>query len=81
MKKDVLVCLEDILEAMEKADSFIEGFTYEQFETDLRTNFAVVRVLEIIGEATKWLPTALRDRYPDILCTEYATLSSTVTTM
>ncbi|MGD9091658.1 MAG: DUF86 domain-containing protein [Anaerolineales bacterium] len=66
MKKDVLVYLEDILDAMEKAETFIEGLTYKQFEADLRTNFAVVRAIEIIGEATKRLPTALRDQYPDI---------------
>ena len=40
--------------------------TYEQFEQDFRINFAVVRALEIIGEATKRLPLSLRDQYPDI---------------
>lgn len=66
MKKDVLVYVEDILDAMEKAETFIRGVTYEQFETDFRTNFAVVRAIEIIGEATKRLPTAFRDQHPDI---------------
>ena len=34
MKKDVLVYIEDILDAMDKAETFIVGLTYEQFETD-----------------------------------------------
>ena len=66
MKKDVLVYVEDILDAMDKAETFIVGLTYEQFESDFRTNFAVVRAIEIIGEATKRLPTPFRDQHPDI---------------
>ena len=66
MTKDVLVYIEDILDAMEKAETFVAGATYEQFETDYRSNFAVVRAIEIIGEATKRLPTAFREQYPNI---------------
>ena len=66
MSKDFLVYLEDILDAMEKAEMFIAGLTYEQFETDLKTNFAVVRAIEIIGEATKRLPMTIRDQYPNL---------------
>ena len=66
MKKDVLVYIEDILDAMGKAETFVAGLTYEQFETDFRTNFAVVRAIEVIGEATKRLPNAFRDQYPEI---------------
>jgi uncharacterized protein with HEPN domain len=44
----------------------VEGFSYSEFETDFRTNFAVVRALEIIGEAAKRLPTSLREQYPEI---------------
>jgi uncharacterized protein with HEPN domain len=66
MKKDFLVYVEDILDAMQKAEMFVRGMTYELFEADLKTNFAVVRTIEIIGEATKRLPTMIRDQYPDI---------------
>ncbi len=44
----------------------LEGISYSRFETDFRINFAVVRALEIIGEAAKPLPDDLRRRYPDI---------------
>jgi uncharacterized protein with HEPN domain len=57
---------------MEKAEILIENVTYEQFEADFRINFAVVRALEIVGEATKRLPAALRDEYPDIPWREMA---------
>lgn len=58
--------LEDILDAMDKAEALVEGVTYDQFAGDFRINFAVVRALEIIGEATKRLPMNLRQAYPDI---------------
>jgi len=37
-----------------------------QFAGDFRIHYAVVRALEIIGEATKRLPSSLRDEYPTI---------------
>jgi uncharacterized protein with HEPN domain len=58
--------VEDILDAMDKAEVLVEGFTYHAFEEDFRTNFAVIRALEIIGEATKRLPMNVREQYPAI---------------
>ena len=57
---------------MEKAEILIENVIYEQFEADFRIHFAVVRALEIMGEATKRLPAALRDGYPNIPWREMA---------
>ena len=67
MSHEFLDSVEDILDAMDKAEILVEGFSYSEFEVDFRTNFAVVRALEIIGEATKRLPTSLREQYPDFL--------------
>jgi uncharacterized protein with HEPN domain len=58
--------VEDILDAMDKAEIFLEGVTYDQFEAESQINFAVVRALEIVGEATKRLPMSLREQYPGI---------------
>jgi uncharacterized protein with HEPN domain len=57
----------DILDAFEKVAHFIEGMTFESFARDDKTTFAVVRALEIIGEATKRIPQPVRDREPTIL--------------
>lgn len=65
MSNEFLDHVEDILGAMDKAEILLEGVTYEEFEADFRINFAVVRALEIIGEATK-LPVNLRQQYPHI---------------
>jgi uncharacterized protein with HEPN domain len=50
--------LEDILEAAEKARAFTTGMSYEAFVDDAKTVFAVVRALEVIGEAPKTGPRA-----------------------
>jgi uncharacterized protein with HEPN domain len=66
MSNEFLDYVEDILDAMGKAEALLEGVTYEQFEADYRINFAVVRALEIVGEAAKRLPDAVRRQYPNI---------------
>ena len=58
--------VEDILDAMAKAEILVEGMSYDEFEADFRTNFALVRALEIVGEATKRLPASVRAQYPEI---------------
>lgn len=51
---------------MDKAEILLGGVSFEDFAADFRINYAVVRALEIIGEATKRLPDELRSAYPVI---------------
>ena len=66
MSNEFLDYVEDIIDAMNKAEIAITGVTYEQFADDFMINFVIARALEIIGEATKRLPMSLRDQYPAI---------------
>jgi uncharacterized protein with HEPN domain len=66
MKRDYRVYLSDILQAFHDASQFLEGISYEEFIADRKTISAVVRELEIVGEATKQLPISIRKKYPDI---------------
>ncbi len=52
-KRDPNLFLYDILECIEKIKRYISGMTYKDFENDERTADAVIRNLEIIGEAYK----------------------------
>ncbi|MCJ7568049.1 MAG: DUF86 domain-containing protein [Anaerolineales bacterium] len=56
----------DMIEAADLVASFIQGMNEEQFLADKKTQFAVVRALEIIGEAAKKVPDSIRTRYPDL---------------
>lgn len=56
--------LHDILDAAESAEQFTAGIDFGDFASDRKTVFAVVHALEIIGEATKSIPDAMRQRYP-----------------
>ena len=52
--------LEDIVEQTTLVRRFISGMTYEQFSEDEKTVYAVIRAIEIIGEATKNIPEPVR---------------------
>lgn len=66
MKREVGDYIQDIVEAMNKATEFVEGMSYEDFLQDEKTVFAVLRALEIIGEAVKRTPHEFRKKYPEI---------------
>jgi uncharacterized protein with HEPN domain len=66
MKEEFLDYIEDIIDAMDDAMSFVEGMKYEDLVKDRKTIYAVVRALEIIGEAVKRIPDWVRNRYPQI---------------
>lgn len=55
--------LEDILQAIEKADRFISSMRFQEFKKDEKTQFAVIRALEIMGEASNKIPKSTRDNY------------------
>ncbi len=64
MTRNVSLYVKDILQNMQDAEEFVWGFSYEQFAGDKRTFNAVVRSLEVIGEAAKNIPDEIRSKYP-----------------
>ncbi len=51
---------------MELAEGFVKGMNYEQFVSDAKTNHAVIRCIEIMGEAAKHVPEDFREKYHEI---------------
>ena len=72
MTRNVDLYLKDILQGMHDAEEFVEGFTYEEFTTDKKTFHAVVRAIEVIGEAAKNVPDSIRGKYPAVPWREMA---------
>ena len=64
--------LRDIQEAMRRIAVYTAGMTYETFLADIKTQDAVIRNLEVIGEATKQLSPKLRTQYPSVPWREMA---------
>lgn len=58
--------LQDILEAATKARQFVKDVDFEAFRANEEKVFAVIRALEIIGEAAKNIPKSIRGRYTEI---------------
>ena len=58
--------LADILTAIAEIDDFTAGMNFDEFATDKKTINAVIRSLEVLGEATKHIPAPFRKKHPDI---------------
>ena len=65
-ERTILDYLEDISNAILDIRSFVHEMSAEGFMADKKTANAVVRSLEVIGEATGKIPMDVRIRYPDI---------------
>jgi uncharacterized protein with HEPN domain len=53
MPRDCRVYLDDILEAIGKIDKYCLGLSYKQLIDDNKSADAIIRNLEVIGEAVK----------------------------
>lgn len=58
--------LNDILEATQRISTYVDQMSYKEFLDDLKTQDAVVRNLEIIGEATRQISEPIRQKAPGI---------------
>ena len=72
MSKNFTIYLNDIREAINSIEIFVEGMTFEEFKNDDKTSSAVIRKFEIIGEATKNLPEDMKNQHSQIPWKEIA---------
>lgn len=72
MTRSAALYVKDIIQNMVDAEEFIQGLSYEIFISDKKTFNAVVRSIEVIGEAVKSIPDSVRSRYTDIPWKEMA---------
>lgn len=70
--RDLRDYLHDILDMLEDIRIFTQGMSYEDLESDKKTIYAVIRCLEVIGEAVKKIPENIREEYTKIPWQEIA---------
>ena len=66
MGRDYRAYLLHILDSIGLIEKYVEGLSFEEFAGDQKTIDAVIRNLEIIGEASSKLPRDFREKYPDV---------------
>ncbi len=72
MSRDYSLYLRDILESREKIREYLGHITFDEFLLDRKTVDAVVRNLEIIGEAVKCVPDELLALQPQVVWKDVA---------
>lgn len=70
--REITDYLDDIRNAISEVEDFTRGMDFEAFVTDKKTINAVIRSLEVIGEATKHIPSSIRKKHPEIPWTRMA---------
>ncbi|MFH1917008.1 MAG: DUF86 domain-containing protein [Nanoarchaeota archaeon] len=66
MPRQYNIYIDDICQAIEKIEEYTRGITYEKFVEDSMISDAVIRNLEIIGEAVKKIPNTIKLKHPEI---------------
>jgi len=65
-RRDYRDYLQDILDSINDIENFVRGMGFEEFKGDRKTINAVVRSIEVIGEASKRIPRSLKAKYRGI---------------
>ena len=66
MKREIGDYIQDIVDAMQNTIEFVNAMNYEDFARDTKTVYAVLRAIEVIGEAVKNIPDEFKEKYPEI---------------
>ena len=66
MKKNPKILLEHIIDSILSIEEYTEKISKNDFKNDAKTQDAVIRKLEIIGEAVKNLPASFKNKNPEI---------------
>ncbi|MFN3740862.1 MAG: DUF86 domain-containing protein [Thermodesulfovibrionales bacterium] len=66
MKRNYKLFLKDILESINKIEIFVGTMSFDEFMKDEKTKSAVIREIEVIGEASKNIPESIRSKSPNL---------------
>ena len=79
MTRDFSLYVKDIIDCIESIEDFVGEMSYEEFVSDDKTQSAVARKLEIIGEASKKIPDQLKEKHPLVPWKDMARMRDKIT--
>jgi len=79
VRRDVEVYIEDIQESISKIEEYTKAVSRDDFFSNTQVQDAVLRRLEIMGEAVKNIPDEFKNRYPEIPWKKVAGLRDVLT--
>lgn len=65
-KREWKLFIEDILESIRLIKNYVENMGFDDFKNDRKTIDAVVRNFEIIGEASRFIPDEIKEKYENV---------------
>lgn len=71
-ERGVKAFMQDMLEAAQRILAYTEGMDFAAFKEDFKTQDAVLRNLEVLGEAAKHIPAEIADQHPGLPWREMA---------
>lgn len=66
MKKDPLIFIEHILDSIGKMEIYTKNITKDKLKDNTQVQDAIIRRIEVLGEAVRNLPEEFKNRYPQI---------------
>ena len=79
MKRQYNLFIKDMLECIERIEEFTGNMDFKEFLEDDKTKSAVVRKLEIIGEAAKNIPASIRQKNKELPWSDMAKMRDKIT--
>ena len=79
MNKKIQIFITHVLENIEKIESFSNGIKKEELYKNEQKQYAIVRAVEIIGEAVKNISNSFRKEHPEILWKKIAGMRDKIT--
>src|SRR3989339_320475 len=62
MKRDYKLYINDIRDSIRRIEEYLKNVSEEEFRKDVKLQDAVIRRLEIIGESSRNIPRALKEK-------------------
>ena len=66
IKREFIFYLEDMLQSMDRIEEYLSNLDFKKFKQTYLVVDAIIRNFEIIGEASKNIPTDIQEKYPEI---------------